>query len=223
MKIALKTAQYILYSILEIFFPSKCIGCQNKGEILCINCLAKIDKAEKGDTAILAPFAYHDPLMKKIIWNLKYYHHKNLGLKLGKILYDELLEDISEMRIYTQGSPVFVIPVPISKLRRKERGYNQAERISQGFCNQGDKNTFRIKTDIIFKNIETTPQARIKNRSRRLKNIKDSFIIKNINEIKGQNIIVIDDVTTTGGTINEIISLLKKNGAKNVYGYAIAH
>jgi len=222
-KSILKTAQYILHSILEILLPSKCIGCQNKGEILCLNCLAKIEKAEKGDTDILAPFAYHDPLMKKIIWNLKYYHHKNLGLKLGEILYDEMLEDISGIEAYTKGSPILVIPVPISKIRRKKRGYDQAERIAQGFCNSGSKNTFGIKTNIIFKNIETTPQARITNRKRRLKNIKGSFLIKNIEEIKGQNILIIDDVTTTGGTINEIINLLKKNGAKNVYGYAVAH
>ena len=204
--------------------PSTCLGCQMKGEILCSDCLIKIDRSEKEtDKNIIAAFSYHDPLIKKVIWNLKYYHRSYLGQKLGETLYNELLEDISDIQIYTAGHPIWVIPVPISKSKTKIRGYNQAKKIAVGFCSKGDKQIFNLKNNIIIKKVETIPQARITNRSRRLKNIQGAFKIKNSNEIKGKTIIVIDDVTTTGGTISEIINILKKAGAKKVIGFAVAH
>lgn len=172
---------------------------------------------------ITAIFYYHDPLIKKVIWNLKYYNHPYLGQKLGEILYDEMMEEISNIKIYTEGEPIIVIPVPVSKKKTKMRGYNQAEKIALGFCKRGGKKVFNFKNNIIKKIIETIPQARINNRARRLKNIKGAFIIKNPDQVCGKTIIVIDDVTTTGGTLNEIINILKKAGAKKVLGLAIAH
>lgn len=208
----------------EILFPSICLGCQIKGEILCSYCINRINRNdEKLDNDIIAIFKYHDPIVKKLIWNLKYYHHPYLGQKIGQILYDEILEEISEIKAYTMGSPIMIIPVPITKNKLKIRGYNQVEKIARGFCEKGEKELFVLKNDIIIKKIETIPQARIKNRSKRLQNIKNSFEIKNSAQIKGQTIIIIDDVTTTGGTLNEIIKILKKNGAKKVIGLALAH
>jgi competence protein ComFC len=211
--------------LLEILFPSICLGCQIKGEILCPSCIAKVHRAEKEieHPDIMAVFEYHDPLVKKVIWNLKYYHHPYLGQKLGEIIYDELLEDMADIKIYTAGSPILVIPVPISKKKTKIRGYNQAKKIAQGFCQRGGKKIFNLRSNIISKKIETIPQARITNRERRLKNIRGAFAIKNPELVRNQTIIVIDDVTTTGGTIGEIIKILKKAGAKKVIGLAVAH
>ncbi len=223
MKSILKMIVDIFSEVLDIFYPRSCLGCKINGEILCLSCITKITKQDRETDNVIAPFSYQDPLMKKIIWNFKYYHHKYLGIRMGEILYDELLEDIADMSIYTQGSPILVVPVPISKLRRKERGYNQAELIAKGMSDKGGKNLFILEKNIVFKNIETIPQARITNKARRLKNIKNTFSIKNKNRIKEQTIIIIDDVTTTGGTINEILNLLKRNGAKKVIGFALAH
>lgn len=224
MELIIKTIKNIIHLLLETLFPSSCFGCKNKREILCSNCIIKISRTEKETSKnITAIFDYHDPLIKKIIWNLKYYHHPFLGQKLGEILYDEFLEDISDIKTYTMGQPILVIPVPISKARAKTRGYNQAQKIASGFCNQGGKEIFTLKNKIVIKKIDTTPQARITNRNRRLKNIKDTFKIKNPNLIKGRTVIIIDDVTTTGGTISEIINILKKSGVKKVIGFAIAH
>jgi competence protein ComFC len=208
----------------EILFPSKCLGCQIKGEILCSDCIIQINRnTEILENETLAIFKYHDPLVKKLIWNLKYYQHPYLGEKIGEILYDEIIDYISDVKTYTLGSPIIVIPVPISKNKLKIRGYNQVEKIALGFCERGERGIFQLKNNIISKKIETIPQARINNRERRLKNIKGSFEIKKPGLILGKTIIVIDDVTTTGGTINEIINILKKNGAKKVIGLALAH
>jgi competence protein ComFC len=210
--------------LLNILFVESCLGCQSKDEILCQNCLIKIRRAEREtERGIMACFDYRDPLIKKAIWNLKYYRRSHLGPTLGRLLYESFIEEISDMKIFASGQPILVIPVPLSKMRAKTRGYNQAERIARGFCDCGGVEILELKNNILIKKIDTLPQARITNRARRLKNIKSVFEIKNSESVKGRTIIVIDDVTTTGGTITEIMNILKKSGAKKVVGFAVAH
>jgi competence protein ComFC len=211
-------------SFLDILFPIYCSGCGIKNEILCNNCITKIHIAEREtDQNILAMFDYRDPLIKKVIWELKYHHKRYLGEKLGQLLYEFLIEDISEVKIDVPGRSIIVIPVPISNKKTKKRGYNQALAIAKGFCHQAPVGIFELKNKIIIKKIETTPQAQITNRRKRLENVRGIFEIKNKEIIKGRTIIIIDDVTTTGGTIRELIKILKKTGAKRVIGFAVAH
>ena len=125
--------------------------------------------------------------------------------------------------MFGEGSPVYIIPVPISKDRKENRGYNQSEIIAKSFCSAAPLNIFQLKNKIIFKKTNTIPQAKLNNRNRRLQNIKGAFEIKNSEQVRGKTIIIIDDVTTTGGTILEIMKLLKKSGAKKVLGFAVAH
>ena len=210
--------------IIDMLFPIECLGCRQKDEILCNNCISKIHRAEREtDKNIIAVFDYRDEIIKKAIWSLKYHHKKYLGKRLGELLYEFLLEDISDLRIEVSGRSIFVIPVPISSKKTKVRGYNQSLSIAKGFSAQVGKNILEIKNKIIFKKIETTSQAKIMTRGERLENIKGVFELKNKEIIKGRTIIIIDDVTTTGGTINEMIKVFKNAGAKNVIGFAIAH
>jgi len=210
--------------LLDILFPTKCLGCQIKSEILCDNCIQKIHLAEREtDENILAVFDYRDVLMKKAIWELKYHHKRYLGEKLGQLLYEFLIEDISDIKISVSGRSIYVIPVPISNKKRKKRGYNQALAIAKGFCTSTNAGVFELKNNLVIKKIDTLPQAKITSRKRRLENIRGVFEVKNKEIIKGRTIIIIDDVTTTGGTINEIIKILKKAGAKKVIGFAVAH
>lgn len=210
--------------LLEILFPSRCLGCKKKGKILCESCIDGIRLAERPtEEKIMALYDYRDPLVKQAIWKLKYYHSPYLGRKLGELLYSSFLEEIQLLQMFSAGSPIYIVPVPISNDKRKVRGYNQSEIIARGFCNFADTNLFTLKKDIICKKANTIPQARIENRAKRLKNIKGAFEIKNVEHIIGKTIIVIDDVTTTGGTLGEMIKILKKSGAKKVVGFAVAH
>lgn len=210
--------------LLNILFPLRCLGCDIKDEILCNNCTQNIKSAEREtENNILAVFDYRDETIKKAIWELKYHHKKYIGEKLGNLLYEYLSEDISELKMNVPERYIYVIPVPISSKKIKNRGYNQSISIARGFCNQSEPGTFQLKDNIIFKNIDTLPQAKITNRKRRLENVRGVFEIKNKNIVKGRTIIVIDDVTTTGATINEIIKILKQSGAKKVLGFAVAH
>jgi len=211
-------------SLLDILFPTLCLGCKIKSEILCNDCIQKIQITERETSKnILAVFDYRDPLIKKAIWELKYHHKRYLGEKLGQLLYEFLREDISDIKTYVSGRSIFVIPVPISNKKTKIRGYNQALAVARGFCSQAENGVFELKDRVVIKKIETIPQAKITNRRRRLENIRGIFEIKNEDTVKGRTIIVIDDVTTTGGTISEIIKILKKAGAKRVVGFAVAH
>lgn len=220
----LKKIQQLEKFILEILFPSVCLGCHIKGEILCQDCINKIPRAERDlNMEIHSIFYYHDPLIKKAIWDLKYHNRSYLGQKLGKILYEEMLEEISDIEMYTKGQPIIVIPVPTSKKKTRARGYNQAYKIALGFCESGGKKLFNLNNNIIKKVVETIPQARINNRERRLKNIKGAFSLENKEMVYSRVVIIIDDVTTTGGTIKEIMNLLKKSGAKKVLGITVAH
>jgi len=210
--------------LLDMLFPIKCVGCQINDEILCDNCIQKINLNERViDENIKAVFSYNDTIIKKAIWELKYHNKRYLGEKLGHLLYEHFIEDISEMRIDVSGRSIYVIPVPISKEKTKVRGYNQSMMIAKGFCNSETSEALELKNGIIYKKIDTIPQAKITNRKRRLENIRGVFKFKNTETIKGRTFIVIDDVVTTGGTMNEIIKILKKAGAKKVYGLAVAH
>lgn len=209
---------------LDILLPEKCLGCNMHGEIMCDVCISKIRKAEREtEHDMYACFDYRDPLAKKAIWNLKYYNRRGLGQKLGNLLYDTLLEEIADMKMYKGEGPFCVIPVPLSPKRSRARGYNQAAIIARHFCSSGEKNMFRQRNNVVIKRSDTLPQARILNRTKRLANIRNAFEVKNPHLVRGQTCIVIDDVTTTGGTILEIMKTLKKAGAKKVVGFAIAH
>jgi ComF family protein len=214
--------------LLDLVLPEHCLGCKLRGQALCISCLSGIRACERDmDTDIYAYFDYRDPLIKNIIWNLKYYNQRGLGVTLGNALYEGLLEEISDINAYENGKSLYVIPVPISKSRTKARGYNQAERIARGFCKSAKEEkreqSFELKKDILRKKKDTLPQAQITNRTLRLQNVRGAFEIKNKEEVIGRTIIVIDDVTTTGGTLKEIMKVLKRAGAKKVVGFAVAH
>ena len=209
---------------LETLFPVRCTGCQLKNEILCNNCIKIFDLNQEiiGED-IRAVFNYKNIIIKKIIWELKYHHKRYLGEKLGNLLYEFLIEDISDIKINVSGRSIFVIPIPISNNKIKSRGYNQTLAIANGFCKSEKSGTLELKDKIVIKKYDTIPQAKITNKKRRLENIKNVFEIKNKEIIKGRTIILIDDVVTTGGTLREVMKILKKAGAKKIYGYTVAH
>jgi competence protein ComFC len=217
-------AKQIKNLLIDLLFPVKCLGCGKKEEIFCNNCIGKIHGAERETSSnILAVFDYRDKIIKKAIWELKYHHKRYLGEKLGLLLYEFLSEDISDMKIEVSGRSIYVIPVPISRGKTRLRGYNQSLYIARGFCSLSPVGTFEIKNNIVFKKRNTIPQARIESRRERLENVRGVFEIKNKDIIKGRTVIIIDDVTTTGGTMSEIMKILKSAGAKKVIGFAVAH
>ncbi|MEK7588375.1 MAG: ComF family protein [Patescibacteria group bacterium] len=171
---------------------------------------------------IYSIYDYRDPLIKRAIWLLKYKGKKSLSKVFATSIYLNTLEEISEMMLLENFKNPILIPIPLSKKRYRERGYNQAELIARELLLLSPE-TFTLKKDILTKIKDTIHQAHIKDRKQRLKNITNSFNIKNKESIKNRNIILIDDVTTTGATLSEAKKVLKENGAKKIIAFTVAH
>lgn len=106
----------------------------------------------------------------------------------------------------------FIVPVPLHEKRLRKRGFNQASLLALSFF---PKEKDKIKNTMLFRKRKTIPQTGLDGSSRR-KNIKNAFWVKDPEKIKGKNIILIDDVFTTGTTVNECARVLVKSGAKRV-------
>jgi ComF family protein len=211
-------------AILDLVLPERCLGCGTSGAALCDACISRVRSAEREtDTSIFACFDYRDPLIQKAIWNLKYYNRKSLGSRLGILLYQTMLEEIADMESYRGADAICVVPVPLSRHRTKTRGYNQAAIIARHFCAAAPSGMFELKRDIIRKKADTIAQAKLSNRAARLRNIRGAFEVRDPASVRGRTYIIIDDVTTTGGTILEMMKVLKSAGARKVVGFAIAH
>lgn len=229
----------ILDSILNVIFPPKCISCGKFGINLCLSCLNKAPQAERESANWIYPvFDYRDPTIKKSLWFLKYKGRRKLASVFAEVVYEKILEELSELSIMENFTEPILIPIPLSSKRYRERGFNQAELICKELVkinnlrySVDEKLNFQLENNILIKTKETEHQARIKERILRLKNLSDSFAIKNdkrnlkqnINLIKNRNIILIDDITTTGATLNEAKKTLKQNGARKVIAFTVAH
>lgn len=211
-------------TILNIIFPAKCISCGKNGEDFCIKCLSDSPIAERESAKWIFPlYDYRHPPIKKTLWFLKYKGKKRLASSFAEVLYGKIIEELSEMSVMENFRNVILIPIPLSNKRLRERGYNQAELICRELIKLDKEKSFRLEKNILIKPKETEHQARIHNRQERLKNIIGSFAIKNGDLIKNKNIILIDDITTTGATLNEARKTLKQAGARKVIAFTVAH
>ncbi len=225
------------YFILNLIFPNYCIFCHKKGEYLCSECISKISKYNPNklnnppDTSvwIFSIFNYKDPIIRTAIKYLKYKRKKSLATNLAPLLYQKIIEESSKPKNHNFFINPLLVPIPISKKRYRERGFNQSIIICKELLRINKKQTFKkienfsMEKRVLFKKIETKHQTRTKNKQERLKNISGTFAIKNPEKIKNRNIILIDDVTTTGATLFEAKKVLESSGASNVKAFTVAH
>jgi len=220
-----------LNTILNIVFPVKCVVCGTDGEDLCVPCLSDSPPAERESAKWIFPlYDYRHPPIKKALWMFKYKGKKRLARIFAKNMYEGILEELADLSVMENFQDPLLIPIPLSGKRRRERGYNQAELICQELMKENSPNsgiTFTLGKNILIKPQETEHQARIENRAQRMKNIVGSFDIKdkrkNGEKIKGRNIILIDDITTTGATLAEAKKVLKQAGVRKVIAFTVAH
>lgn len=206
----------------------KCYSCGTSGSDLCVVCISNSPSAERETAKWIYPlFDYRHAPIKKALWLLKYKGKKKLAINFAEVLHGKIMEELSDLSLMENFRNPILIPIPLSSKRYHERGYNQAELICRELIkidrNKNPKENFRLENNILIKPKETEHQARIENRSKRLKNIVGSFAIKNTNALSGKNIILIDDITTTGATLNEARKILKSAGAKKIIAFTVAH
>lgn len=219
---------------IDILFPKKTavrrLEMMNSSDIL-----AKAAKASSiGNSNFGALFSYHDAFAKKIVWEIKYRGNTKLANIIGKLLCEKILHKIAEGcffgdQLFGPHEKILVIPIPISARRLKHRGFSQTELIAKAMLEhipEDLRESFLYRPDILEKIKETPPQASLGSRASRLSNLFGAFALKNAEiaaTIHGKNIILIDDVITTGATMKEVAGTLLDAGAKSITGFAIAH
>jgi len=212
----------LLNTILGLIFPNRCLGCGKEGEYFCSSCLNSLPLAERPEKEfIYSVFNYRDKTVKNAIWTLKYRGRHSIAKVLARAMSDKLLEELSELEAFENFDLPVIIPIPLSKKRLKERGFNQAEKLAVELVKLNP--SLVLEKNVLSKIQETPNQARIRNRAERLKNLKGCFKVRNENLIKNRNIILVDDVSTTGATLCEAKKILLASGARYVIGLTLAH
>ncbi len=175
------------------------------------------------DKSTVALFDYSHPIVKEIIWELKYRGNTRIANKLGEILYDHILEELTDLNIFERWGKPTLIPIPVSDKRRHERGWNQSELLAQAVVTHDREKILRYLPGQLVKYRHTESQTKTASRKERLGNLTNSMKVLNISKVDGGCIIVIDDVTTTGSTFAEARRALHSAGAKKVLCIALAH
>lgn len=227
---------------LDLLLPKLCLVCNTEGSYLCDRCLTKIPLIDKfscpnchkvslhGKTcetcqksyylngAIFA-LDYKNPLIQRMIKLLKYHFVKDLINPLAKILINEIKNSHFLSDNFTADESSFlIIPIPLHHKKFLWRGFNQSELLAKKLAEEFELD---LRTDVLVKIKNTKSQTDLKEEERHL-NVKKSFEVKNRKEVKDKLIFLIDDVLTTGSTLNEAARELKKAGAQEVWGITLA-
>ena len=216
----------IINKILKLVYPTKCVNCKRiSNKYICKKCIIKLgikleshrDKYDnKNYETHIYLFKYSEWIREKIIK----YKFRN-----STYLYRFFSECILE--IYKKDNFLekydYIIPIPISKKRKKQRGYNQSELIAKEIVENVPN--IGILSGIIVKNVDNKPQSTLSGEARK-ENVKGVYsinknTIKDI-DISNKKVLLFDDIYTTGSTVNECAGVLKKFGFLNIDVLTIA-
>jgi len=220
-------------SILDLIFPRFCCGCNKEGSWLCDDCRSKITLIQMPTcirchrlnlsgicpncrrllplTGVAVAGYYADPILREAIHAYKYEGVKELAPILGDLLLSQI-QNISWLK------NAVLLPIPLHRARQNSRGFNQAELLANYLA---PHLALPIQNKALIRAKSTKPQVDLAP-DKRLINIAGAFVVKNNNLIAGKNIILVDDVITTGATIGECAKSLKAGGAKRIFALAIA-
>jgi competence protein ComFC len=201
---------YILEIIVDFIFPPREEELKLR-KIEPKNFLNIVGKSRGSEFPFIKPVLdYKDPLVKELVWQIKYKKNKHALKCASCVLYNELKSlDLKN---------TLLIPIPISKSRRKERGYNQCELI----INEMSRLDPNIKSNFnLLVRIKDIEKQTFKNRSERIENTSNIFEVRE--KILDKEIIIIDDVTTTGSTLKEARETLIQAGYKKISALTLAH
>ncbi len=214
----------LLKTILDIVFPNSCLICKNPPDYLCEECLSDLPRAPISEhNFIISIFNYRNKAVKDAVWLLKYRGKEDIARIFAGPLYEKLVEELADLEIFDNFTEPIFIPIPLSAKKLKERGFNQSAILAEAIIGQNKNQNWKMIDNALEKTKETIAQAKIKERDKRLKNLSDCFSVSKPELTKGRNIILIDDVSTTGATILEAKKVLEKSGARKVIALTIAH
>ncbi|MBE6903785.1 MAG: ComF family protein [Ruminococcaceae bacterium] len=218
----------IIDILTDIIYPKRCVFCGDVYDehTICDECLKKMPRtychpilpmvAKKGNKlylkCIVSPLYYGD-IVRSAILALKFYKRYAAAEPLAVMMSDAVLGN------YHYSDVDMIIPVPLSRFRKNKRTYNQSEMLATELSKLIG---VPVNAEILFKIKNTKAQSTIKKKSKRMKNIKNVYKVKNSELIKDKNILLVDDVVTTGATLNECAKVLVEAGAAKVVAVAAA-
>jgi len=231
--------QKFFREIISLFFPTRCIICKKEGEVFCRDCLSLVSlldnsccpgcgsyksnlpgefcsicKKELHLDGLISATTYADPFIKKTISLFKYPPFaKDLAKSFAFLI-------ISQLKLQNNNFSGFILSyIPLDRTSLRKRGFNQSRLLAQELGKSLNLPVYRL----LEKKKKTKPQKSL-NKEERKENIQNAFCVLKDAKVLVQNkkIIVVDDVYTTGATLNEAAKVLKKGGAKEVWGITVA-
>jgi len=229
---------------LELLFPSRCLACQKDTSSapvdekpLCRDCFEKIpvnsgffcpnclNRSFDGNACqscrgksplkrLLIASDYDNEIVKKIILAYKYDFIKDLSRPLRNLIVKYLAQ-----LNFPIDANFTLIAVPLHKKREKYRGFNQSAMLAELLA---EHFKLPILNDVLIRGRDTQPQTECVHPKERKENIRGAFECAMPEEVKGKKIILVDDVLTTGATLRECAQVLRRAGAKEIWGLAAA-
>jgi ComF family protein len=217
----------------DSFFPRQCVGCGKGGGFLCPECLGKIPRLfpplcpncgrpqasgivcpicrqrQTEIDGIRSPFRF-DEVIRKAIHELKYRNLRAISPCLAELLAD-----------YLRSNPLpgeALVCVPLHPRRLRERGYNQSSLLAREL---GRRIDLPVIEDCLIRVKQAQPQVRAVDVEERRRNVADAFVCRD-EKVSGKQIILIDDVCTSGATLESCAAALKNKGATSVWGLTLA-
>lgn len=221
---------------LDLLFPITCLSCGTEGQYLCLACQARIIPPDqrcvtcsKGSllgqihaacqnqkihlSGIMVAADYHQKVIRDLIWNLKYNSIEAIADTLSQLLADHLVAQ--DTLDYFDAAAV--VPVPLHRKREKQRGYNQAALLAVNLAKR-----LNLEYSPVLKKTKKTSSQIDLERHERLENVRDSFAAVPPPSLGERKILLIDDVATTGATLNECAKVLHTHGAGEIWGLVVA-
>ena len=197
--------------VIDFFFPRECIGCGKVGDFICIHCSKKLPRLNPPICldGIRSVFVF-DGALRDAVLSFKYRNLRAIANCLGDFMagyykVNNLTGDI-------------LVPVPLNEKRIRDRGYNQSELLARAISMQIG---VPVNEKVIRRTRDCQPQARTKNVDERRRNMENAFSHMG-DEVRGLDVVIIDDVCTSGATLEACASALKAAGAKRVTGFTLA-
>ena len=228
-------AQDIKKFILDTLFPIHCVICDKEGVFICPDCQNQLSPVDRqyciicqkptpfglthpgcqtphGPDGAISIYNYHDKKVSAVLIDGKYKFLPGIYQHLGKILSKKL-----QTELFSLITEPVLVPLPLHRSRKRWRGFNQAEILCQTISQELN---FPVISALVRKR-STKTQKDLK-RDERLKNMTGAFALKKGVDVHGKNLVLIDDVTTTGSTLIEACQVLKRNGGAKVICLTVA-
>ncbi|MGQ9789105.1 MAG: double zinc ribbon domain-containing protein [Armatimonadota bacterium] len=235
----MRCLQRAWHEILDALYPRRCAGCGMAGydgwcekcteqiefvtQPVCTRCGTPLPPEEFCASCTTHPFvveavraaAYYRGVVKRALHRCKYGKHPTVAPALAELLikgwHTTLTAPLHAAEV--------VIPVPIHCHRERERGFNQSMLIAKSFC---DSTGLPLLQDVMERTVYRRPQVGLDAHERQ-QNVKDAFRVVKPERVAGKSVLLVDDVWTTGSTLNESAKALFSAGASRVFAYTVAH